>query len=115
MTSKYLTSLMKSSIPSEIIENKIYIIRDQKVMFDRDLSLLYGVETKKFLQSVRRNQDRFPKDFAFQLTKDEFEILRSQFVTSSWGGTRYLPMVFTALHNLIADDAEKPKIGFKSK
>ncbi|WP_299016756.1 ORF6N domain-containing protein [uncultured Polaribacter sp.] len=82
-------------IPDEIISNKIYLIRNQKVMLDRDLADLYQVETKVLKQAVKRNLNRFPEDFMFQLTKKEFENLRSQFVTSSWGGTRYLPSVFT--------------------
>ena len=64
-------------------------------MLDRDLAELYGVETKALKQSVRRNIDRFPIDFMFDLTKAEFDNLRSQSVTSSWGGQRYLPMAFT--------------------
>jgi phage regulator Rha-like protein len=64
-------------------------------MLDKDLALLYNVETKVLKQQVKRNTDRFPDDFMFELTPDEFKILRSQFVTSTWGGTRYLPMVFT--------------------
>lgn len=82
-------------LPDEIIMNKIYLIRDQKVMIDRDLAELYGVETKVLKQQVKRNVERFPGDFMFELTKEEFDNLRSQFVTSSWGGARYLPMVFT--------------------
>ncbi|MCK9640706.1 MAG: ORF6N domain-containing protein [Prolixibacteraceae bacterium] len=73
--------------------SKIYLFRDQKVMLDSDLADLYGVETKVLKQQVRRNSDRFPHDFMFELTENEFSILRSQFVTSSWGGVRYLPMV----------------------
>ncbi len=64
-------------------------------MLDSDLAELYGVETKQLTRQVRRNIDRFPEDFMFQLTKDEFENLRYQFGTSSWGGRRYLPYVFT--------------------
>ncbi len=75
--------------------SKIHEIRGQKVMLDRDLSELYGVETKALKQQVKRNLDSFPEDFMFELTKEEFEILRSQNVTSSWGGARYTPMVFT--------------------
>jgi hypothetical protein len=82
-------------LPDEIIMNKIYLIRDQKVMIDKDLAELYGVETKVLKQQVKRNIERFPSDFMFELTKEEFANLRSQFVTSSWGGARYLPMVFT--------------------
>ena len=75
--------------------NKIYVIRNQKVMLDRDLAELYQVETKQLKRQVKRNLDRFPEDFMFELTKEEYENLRSQFGTSSWGGERYLPMVFT--------------------
>ena len=64
-------------------------------MVDRDLAVLYAVPTKVLIQAVRRNIYRFPTDFMFQLTKEEFKILRSQFVTSSWGGRRYKPYVFT--------------------
>ena len=86
---------MSSLLPAEVIENRIYILRGKRVMFDRDLARLYGVETKVFLQSIKRNSARFPEDFAFQLSKVEFSNLRSQFVTSSWGGTRYEPFAFT--------------------
>ena len=82
-------------IPDERIMDKIYLIRGQKVVLDRELADLYGVETKVLKQQVRRNSDRFPNDFMFELTENEFSILRSQFVTSRWGGVRYLPMVFT--------------------
>ena len=64
-------------------------------MLDRDLAVLYGVETKALNQAVKRNMDRFPGDFMFQLSKIEFDNLRSQFVTSSWGGRRYSPFMFT--------------------
>ncbi len=64
-------------------------------MLDRDLAELYGVETKRLKEQDRRNIERFPGDFMFELTKNEFEILRSQFATSSWGGSRYAPMAFT--------------------
>jgi len=86
---------MNEIIPHELIEKKIYLIRGQKVMLDADLAELYDVQTKVFLQAVKRNIDRFPDDFMFQLTKEEFTNLRSQFVTSSWGGRRYLPYAFT--------------------
>ena len=81
--------------PVERIAQTILFIRDQKVMLDADLAALYGVDTKVFVQAVRRNVDRFPADFMFQLTKQEFDNLRSQFVTSSWGGRRYPPYAFT--------------------
>ena len=78
-----------------IIQDKIYEIRGQNVMIDFDLAELYGVETRTLNQAVKRNMDRFPDDFMFQLTEGEFENLRSQIVTSSWGGARYLPYAFT--------------------
>jgi len=84
-----------SILPDEIITSKIYLIRDKKVMLDHDLAKLYKVETKVLKQAVRRNIKRFPIDFMFELTNQEFSILRSQFVTSSWGGSRYVPMAFT--------------------
>lgn len=77
------------------ILKKIYIVRGEKVMLDRDLASLYGVETKVFNQSVKRNAARFPKDFMFTLTDNEWQNLRSQIVTSSWGGARYIPNAFT--------------------
>lgn len=79
----------------EIITNKIHIIRNQKVMLDYDLATLYEIETKVLKQSVKRNIERFPEDFMFELTKVEFDDLRSQIVTSSYGGMRYLPFAFT--------------------
>ena len=79
----------------EIITNKIHIIRNQKVMLDYDLATLYEIETKVLKQSVKRNIERFPEDFMFELTKVEFDDLRSQIVTSSYGGIRYLPFAFT--------------------
>ena len=82
-------------VPDEVVMNKIYVIRNQKVMLDRDLAELYQVETKVLNQQVKRNLKRFPDDFMFQLTQSEFENLKSQIVTSSWGGTRKLPLVFT--------------------
>jgi hypothetical protein len=86
---------MNDSITIENITGLIYLIRGKKVMLDRDLAELYGVETKRLKEQVRRNIERFPDDFMFELTKNEFEILRSQFATSSWGGLRYAPMAFT--------------------
>ncbi len=82
-------------VESEIVISKVAIVRGQRVMFAPDLAELYGVETKVLMQAVRRNIDRFPQDFLFQLTDQEFTILRSQIVTPSWGGTRYLPYAFT--------------------
>lgn len=79
----------------EVIQNKIFEIRGFKVMLDFDLALLYDVETKVFKQAVRRNINRFPKDFMFELTEIEFNSLRSQIVTSNRGGIRYMPFAFT--------------------
>lgn len=84
----------------EHIFSKIHFIRNYKVLLDADLAELYGVETRVLKQAVKRNLDRFPKDFMFELTSQEWENiqstnLRSQIVTSSWGGTRYRPMAFT--------------------
>jgi hypothetical protein len=84
-----------SIIPAERIERAILMMRGQKVMLDVDLAALYGVPTKVFNQAVKRNLARFPKDFMFQLTGAEFAILKSQIVTSSWGGRRYRPRAFT--------------------
>ena len=80
-------------IPDERVVNKIYLIRGQKIMLDSDLAELYGVETKVLNQAVKRNAGRFPEDFMFQLTVTEFDNLKSQFVTSSWGGVRNLIMI----------------------
>jgi len=84
-------------IPKETILNKIYFIRGQKVMLDSDIAELYQVETKRLKEQVKRNLSRFPKNYMFELTETEYEVLRSQFATSKKGrgGTRYLPMVFT--------------------
>ncbi|MEO6812965.1 MAG: ORF6N domain-containing protein [Ginsengibacter sp.] len=79
----------------EKIINKIYFIRGFKVMLDFDLAELYLVETKQLKRQVRRNMERFPEDFMFEINKEEFENLRSQIGTSRWGGSRYLPMAFT--------------------
>lgn len=86
---------MTQLVSKEVIANKIILIRGKKVMLDSDLAELYGVKTKAFIQAVKRNIKRFPDDFMFQLTKEEFIKLRSQFVTSSRGGRRYNPYVFT--------------------
>ncbi|MEK7632939.1 MAG: ORF6N domain-containing protein [Patescibacteria group bacterium] len=86
---------MAMILPIEIVENKIFVLRGQKVMLDRDLAKLYKIETKRFNESVQRNLRRFPEDFSFRLTEKEFFNLRSQFATSSWGGIRYPPRAFT--------------------
>ncbi len=80
---------MRSVIPAETIERKIYFVRSQKVMLDSDLAELYGVTTKRLNEQVRRNADRFPEDFMFQLTADEFEPLRSHFATLKSGQGRH--------------------------
>lgn len=88
---------MTSLVPMEAIEKKILLIHGQKVMLDSDLADLYGVQTKVLVQAVKRNINRFPTDFMFQLTAEEAVLLRSQIVTSSsgHGGRRYVPYVFT--------------------
>lgn len=82
-------------VPDEIIMNKIYYIRGQKVMLDSDLAELYGVETRRLNEQVARNADRFPEDFMFRLNENEFESLMSQFATSKRGGRRKLPYMFS--------------------
>ena len=86
-------------VPVERIENQIYLIRGVKVMLDADLADLYQILTKNLNLAVRRNRERFPEDFMFQLTRDEFDNLRLQIATSSsrYGGRRYLPYAFTEL------------------
>jgi len=85
----------KLAIPDEIITNKIYLVRDKKVMLDEDLAELYGVTTGDLNKAVSRNIARFPDDFMFQLTKEEFDNLFFQTGTSSWGGRRKPPSAFT--------------------
>lgn len=86
---------MANIVRQNIIEKKIFLIRGLNVMLDKDLAELYGVKTKSLNLAVKRNIDRFPYDFMFQLTKEEFANLRFQFETSRWGGIRYLPYAFT--------------------
>jgi len=78
----------KSLIPAERIERSILVLREHRVMLDADLADLYGVPNKALIQAVKRNRERFPSDFMFRLTKEEFDNLRSQTVTSRWGGRR---------------------------
>ena len=85
----------RSVIPIERIAAQIYLIRGKSVMLDADLAELYQVETGALVRAVKRNRDRFPEDFAFQLSKEEFDDLRSQIGISSWGGRRYPPYAFT--------------------
>jgi hypothetical protein len=88
--------MAKSSlVPTEVIERRILLIRGQKVMLDFQLAELYQVETKALKRAVRRNRDRFPEDFCFELSAEEYENLRYHFGTSSWGGRRYPPLAFT--------------------
>ena len=82
-------------VPLERVTRAILLIRGQRVILDTDLAGLYGVETKALNRAVRRNLERFPRDFMFRLTLNEATVLRCQFGTSSWGGRRYLPMAFT--------------------
>jgi hypothetical protein len=92
-----LTLEIKNILPTmelQIIQNKIYQIRGLKVILDRDLALMYEVTTSNLNKAVKRNVDRFPDDFMFQLTNEEFDLI-FQNGTSSWGGTRKLPFAFT--------------------
>lgn len=84
-------------VPIDVIARRITVLRRQRVILDEELALLYGISTKRLNEQVRRNLDRFPEDFMFQVTKTEDQVLRSQFATSknSRGGRRYLPYVFT--------------------
>ena len=82
-------SNLKSQIPVEIVVNRIYLIRGQKVMLSPHLAELYQVETRALVQAVKRNSERFPEDFMFQLSDKEFADLKSQIVISNWGGSRW--------------------------
>ena len=87
---------MSQLIPNEeVIISRIYTLRHQKVMFDFDLAEMYGIDTKTLKRAVRRNIERFPEDFMFELTMEEFQNLRTQIASSSWGGSRYPPFAFT--------------------
>lgn len=85
----------KLSIPDEVVISKIYYIREQKVMLDSDLAELYQVETRRLNEQIKRNIERFPQDFMFRLTNEEWKNLKSQFATSRWGGRRKEPYAFT--------------------
>ncbi len=91
MAKKELVAL----VAEQKILNRIHVIRSQKIMLDEDLAAMYGVETKRLNEQVKRNIKRFPKDFMFTLTQKEFDNLKSQNATSSWGGRRKLPHAFT--------------------
>ncbi len=82
-------------IPDENLWRKIYFIRERKIIIDSDLAEMYGVATKRINEAVKRNSERFPDDFMFQLSQDEWNNLKSQIATSSWGGRRILPYAFT--------------------
>ncbi|MDR0874139.1 MAG: ORF6N domain-containing protein [Prevotellaceae bacterium] len=84
-----------NSTDLQIIENKIYEIREQQVMLDFELADMYEIENKNLKRAVKRNIERFPEDFMFELSKQEWANLRCQFGTSSWGGSRYQPFAFT--------------------
>ncbi|HEU4952722.1 MAG TPA: ORF6N domain-containing protein [Holophagaceae bacterium] len=96
---------------------RIHMIRGQRVILDQDLAELYGVETRRLNEQIKRNLDRFPSDFMFQLTAKEWAHLKSQFATSSWGGRRTAPYAFTEHVSTTRDLMETPaprkrKIGF---
>ena len=86
---------MQLLVAEQKILNRIYVVRNQKVMLDEDLAVMYRVETKRLNEQVKRNKARFPKDFMFTLTAKEYENLKSQNATASWGGRRNLPIAFT--------------------
>jgi hypothetical protein len=84
-----------ATLSPEALAGRIVVIRRQRVLLDSDLAALYEVETRRLNEQIKRNMGRFPVDFMFQLTSDEFANLKSQFATSSWGGRRKLPLAFT--------------------
>jgi len=86
---------MDRSVVAGVIEQKILFVRGKKVMLDKDLARLYGIETRDLNKAVMRNSERFPEDFMFMVSQKEFENLMFQYGTSRWGGTRKLPKVFT--------------------
>ncbi|MDP3466091.1 MAG: ORF6N domain-containing protein [Sulfuricurvum sp.] len=83
------------TLPSINIKEKIYTLRNIEIMLDSDLAVLYGVETKRINEAVKNNPDKFPNDFMFECSEEEWEILRSKIATSSWGGRRHTPKAFT--------------------
>jgi hypothetical protein len=101
------------NLTDDTVINKIYLIRNEKVMLDSDLAELYGVETKRLNEQVKRNIDRFPEDFMFRLTESEFINLKSQFATSSWGGHRKLPYAFTEHGVLMLSSVLKSDLAIK--
>lgn len=105
---------MKEIIPFEAIEQRILFIRGHKVMLDSHLAELYNVETFRLNEKVKRNIDRFPEDFMFQLNTQEWENLKSQFAISSWGGRRTLPYVFTEHGALMLASVLNSEIAIKA-
>ena len=96
MEEKQTTDMVPVVAETKDVKSLIYVVRGQQVMMDSDLAMLYQVETKFFNQAVSRNIERFPENFRFQLTKDEFDALKSQIATSKGrGGRRYMPYAFT--------------------
>jgi hypothetical protein len=87
--------MLENKLPDEILVSKIYFLRNQKIMLDKDLAELYGVTTGNLNKAVKRNIDRFPEDFMFQLNEQEFQNLIFQSGISNWGGTRKIPFAFT--------------------
>lgn len=101
-------------VPAERILHSIHVFRNERVLLGADLATLYGVETRVLIQAVKRNLERFPVDFMFQLTEKEWADLKSQTVISSaWGGRRSVPYAFTGLMRL--PSPTKPPIGFRPK
>ncbi|MDX2074194.1 MAG: ORF6N domain-containing protein [Alphaproteobacteria bacterium] len=100
-------------IPLQRVERKILLIRGQKVLLDSDLAELYGVPTKRLNEQVKRNLDRFPKNFMFQLTNQELEFLRSQFATTNYTKTRVPPYAFTEHGTLQAANVLNSKTAIK--
>lgn len=98
----------------EKISSLIYFIRSKRVMLDSDLAIIYNVETRVLNQAVSRNTERFPKDFMFQLSKAEFDILKSQTVMSRWGGRRSLPYAFTEHGSLMLATVLKSTVAIKA-
>ncbi|MBC7604997.1 MAG: ORF6N domain-containing protein, partial [Ramlibacter sp.] len=90
-----MAEIPKAALTPQSLGGRILVVRGQRVMLDSDLAKLYEVETKRLNEQVKRNAGRFPPDFMFQMTPDEFSDLKSQFATSSWGGTRKPPLLFT--------------------
>jgi hypothetical protein len=105
---------MAPRLNDDIIINKIFLVRGLKIMLDEDLAELYQVQTKRLNEQVKRNIDRFPKDFMFQLTREEFKNLKSQIATSSWGGKRKLPYAFTEHGILMLSGVLSSKIAIQT-